>query len=148
MSRFSFSNSADGPYIIFDVGDEELTLDWDKTMLFTHRDIHENKYYDHVFVSMEAEKDDERASNLGAFIWRQVLPDFNDLVNGLITHDYPHLHSPWPNDHDVEQFRDSGLVIPSFREVVTIAEVEDDQIVAEAMGHIDEELKYFLDEQT
>lgn len=42
MSRFSFSNNAEGPYIIFDIGDEELTLDWEKTMLFTHRDVHQN----------------------------------------------------------------------------------------------------------
>lgn len=95
---------------------------------------------------MEAKEDDERASSLGAFIWRQVLPDFDDLVNGLITHDYPHLHSPWPNNHDIEQFRNSGLVIPGFKEIVAITEVEDDQVVAEAMGHIDDELRNLLEE--
>lgn len=148
MSRFSFSNDEQGPFLEMRIDDIDLRLDWNSTMLFTHKN---NDYYDHVFVEIpELEDEEDSIRSVGAFIWRfiwrQVLPDWQDLANGLITHDFPHLHSPWPNEHDVESYRKSGLVVPKMKELVVIEEVEDDDEVMKAMYNFDAEWRYYSEE--
>jgi hypothetical protein len=118
----------------------ELRLDWENTCVFTHRE--QDSHYDHIFVQMEDE-DDSRC--LGAFIWRQVLPDWDDLKKALDDRDYQHVHVPYPSPMDCEQYELTGLTPPT-KEVQVTVEAEDDEVVEQAMANIDAELKYFLGE--
>jgi hypothetical protein len=120
----------------------ELRLDYENTSIFTHKE--QDSHYDHVFVEM-GENDEHRA--FGAFIWRQVLPDWDDLKKALDDRDYQHIHSPYPSPMDCEQYELTGLTPPT-KEVQVTVEAEDDEVVEQAMANIDAELKYFLGESS
>lgn len=124
-----------------------LRIDWESSTLFTH--ANEN-HIDHVFVELPEDQQDA-AKTLGAFVWRQILPDFDDLMNGLITHDFPHVHMPFPNPADVDSYSHSGLKPPEKKslfnqEPVVIEEAEDNDIVSKAMDKIDHEIGWFLND--
>jgi len=125
-----------------------LRIDWESSTLFTHAN---DNHIDHLFVELPEDKQDA-AQTLGAFVWRQILPDFDDLMNGLITHDFPHVHMPYPNLADVESYERSGLIPPQAnfikpdKEVKVIEEAEDDDVVAKAIESIDDELSWFLND--
>ena len=149
MSRFGFEQDENGPFLWMSINCGEdvtrLRMDWETTAMFTHRE--QDKHYDHIFVSMEEDAiyDEDSMRSMGAFIWRQVLPDWDDLARGLIVHDFQHIHSPYPSPQDVEQYERSGLVPPNnfIKPIVAIEEVEDEKIAQEAVAHIDEEWDYW-----
>lgn len=154
MSRFSFEQDNHGPFLWMNInsGEEEvrLRLDWETTSLFTHKN---HDYFDHVFVEMsEVDDDGHDYQAMGAFIWRQVLPDWQDLANGLITHDFTHIHKPWPVESDIESYKRSGLIAPQAnfikpdKELIVIEEAEDTTVVNEAVQDIDHEISWFLND--
>jgi hypothetical protein len=114
-----------------------LHMDYETTAVFTHSKPYE--HYDHVFVELDS--DDERT--IGAFIWRQVLPDWEDLKKALDDRDFQHIHSPYPSPADVEQYETSNLQPP---EPKVIVEAEDEDEVTRAMEKIDHELDWFLND--
>ena len=144
MSRFGFNQDENGPFINFSInGGEIMRIDWETSMLFTHSNM---DYVDHLFV--QTDPTEEQARTIGAFIWRQLLPDFDDLVNGLIVHDFPHLHLPYPNEHDLASYEQSGLTPPEETPPTPkiIEEDDDERVAQEAVAHIDEEWSYFDEE--
>lgn len=126
----------------------DLRLDYESTAVFTHKE--EDEHLDHIFVSMENQSTDEETRAMGAFIWRQVLPDWDDLVDSLDDRDFQHIHSPYPSPHDAEQYESTGLIPPTQNfikpDVKVIEEVEDDDVVAKQIKNIDHELSWFLND--
>lgn len=140
MSRFVFYHNGEQPYINMNLGGEEVSATWENSMLYTHG---HDQHVDHLYIELDSIK------RIGAFVWRQVMPDFNDLVRGLIGHDYPHLHMPYPSEHDVATYRSSGLIVPGIpKPVKIIEEVEDEEVVQEAIKNLDKELEYYLNEDS
>jgi hypothetical protein len=132
-----------------------LSLAYDNTAIFTHSEQY--RHLDHVFVELEQVDDDSSEYQaIGAFIWRQVLPDWDDLKDALDKRDYRHFHAPYPSEMDVEQYEASKLEPPKSlfdrpkpeepKEVKVIEEVEDDDVVTKAMEKIDHELAWFLND--
>ena len=98
----------------FKVGEQSihLRMDYESTSVFTHPEKY--AHLDHIFVSMEDQRvESEEIRTMGAFIWRQVLPDWEDLKESLVTRDFTHVRSPHPSEHDVIQYESSKLIPPS-----------------------------------
>ena len=117
----------------------ELRLDYESTAIFTHKE--QDNHYDHIFVEMG----EDEGRTIGAFIWRQVLPDWEDLKKALDDRDYQHIHSPYPSPMDCEQYEESGLTPPT-KEVKVIEEDDDEKVAQEAMANFDDEWRYFSEE--
>jgi hypothetical protein len=117
----------------------ELRLDYESTAIFTHKE--QDSHYDHIFCEMG----EDEGRTIGAFIWRQVLPDWEDLKKALDDRDYQHIHSPYPSPMDCEQYELTGLTPPT-KEVKVIEEVEDDDVVIKSLLHIDDEISWFLND--
>lgn len=165
MSRYSFEQHPESPFLWVNIqysGQvEKLQLHWGNTHLFYHRP--EFKQYDHIFV----QQPNENGEDYGTFIWRRILPDFQDLANALITHDFKNHHSPYPLTGDVEAYlqhypeeeaqvtKDLARIIKAEKalgrlvlpEPQVIVEAEDDEVVRKAMEHIDAEIEWFFKEQ-
>lgn len=127
----------------------QLHMDYDTTAVFTHPKQFE--HLDHVFVELS----EDEGRTLGAFIWRQVLPDWEDLKKALDDRDFHHIHSPYPSEADVEQYNASNLPestpkvppkdTPS-EDANIIVEAEDEDVVTQAMANWDEEWRYYSGE--
>lgn len=150
MSRFSFEQDENGPFFWMTMhsedGEERARFDWETATLYTHRFI--DRHFDHVFIQtdeVDQQTDLGRVRALGAFIWRQTLEDFDDLVNAMITHDFPHIHMPHPNEMDAHNYDTTGLVPPTREAIETTAvEVDDgEQLAREEMSKWDEEWAYW-----
>jgi hypothetical protein len=136
MTTFSFGEYADGePYVQFQ-GELEFIANLDNSTLFSHSE--EYKDYDHFFV--ELSQDEERYRNIGAFVWRFALADFDSFANYLIENDFTHLHTKYPSQNDVESFD------ATHKRMLAKAEQEIDAEVAEEMSHFDEEIEGLLGE--
>jgi len=168
MSRFGFEHHPDSPFIWFNIkygeDSERLQMHWGNTVVYHHRG--EYKKYDHVFVETPSDEPIPPGQGNGVFIFREILSDFSDLVNGLITHDYPAIHNPLPAIADMQAYK---LLYPDRTEEVNrdimrvselgkklgnfvlpepqmIVEAEDENIVIQAMENIDAEIDYFFGE--
>lgn len=158
MSAFEYGHYENGePYVKFTASGHELTADYSNSSLFTHGT---DKHIDHFFVELGDELAQEldismdRYRALGAFVWRQAVPDFDELVNFIIEENFNQIHRPYPNEEDRIAYQRSGYEPPvdtrhpsQFKEAKVIEEVGDDEVVQQAMAHIDEELKYYLEEE-
>ena len=140
MSEFNFLEDENGlPYLEFKNSGVPMRMDHENTTIYTHKT---DSHIDHIFVEMAEEDEDERGRALGAFIFRQVLSDFDGLVHDLDERHYPHVHLPKPNPKDAEQYEVSGLQVEE-TEVIVIEEVDDEAIAVAAMANWDAEWKWF-----
>jgi hypothetical protein len=157
MSKYEdgFRNTEEGEPILemnmkFGEDSIPLSLTRDNTAIFTHEPPYD--YLDHVFVELAETPDDEEYRAIGAFIWRQVLPDWDDLKEALDKRWFQHIRSPFPSEPDMEQYESTNLKPPSLfdrpkeKEVKVIEEVEDDDVVSKVMEKIDHELNWFLND--
>lgn len=162
MNRFSegFEFDEDGePHLDINMkmGEDsvQLNINRDNTAIFTHQPPYH--HLDHIFVELETTEEEDSYRTLGAFIWRQVLPDWDDLKEALDQHWFQHIRSPFPSEQDQEQYEATGLLPPSQNFIKTdsgllvpepkvIEEVEDDAEVERAMSSINSELDWFLND--
>ena len=157
MSAFEYGHYPNGePYVKFTASGHKLQADYSNSSLFTHGT---DKYMDHFFVELGDELAEELDINmdryraLGAFVWRQAVPDFDELVNFIIEENFNQIHRPYPAEEDRIAYQRSGYEPPvnpehpsQYVEVNMIEEDGDDAVVQQAMAHIDAELKYYLEE--
>lgn len=140
MTTFQFGEYANGePYIQFQ-GELEFIANLNNSTLFTHSEDYED--YDHFFV--ELSQDEERYRNIGAFVWRFALADFDTFANYLIENDFTHMHTKYPSQDDVEQFDISHKRMLARAEAE--AEQKIDAEVEEALSHLDDEIEELLGE--
>jgi hypothetical protein len=154
MSRYNFEQDPSGePYLYLQIntpdGPKHLRLDYETTSIFTHRA--EDSHYDHIFIEMD--EGETEAQSLGAFIWRQVLPDWEDLRKELQARDFTQIHRPYPAPQDREAYERSGLIPPhanfmpqSATEAVIIEEEDDERVAREAVAQLDAEWAYYAEE--
>lgn len=147
MSRFNFTEGEDGPFLNMSIGDQHMCLDWESTTLFTHGS---SRHVDHIFIQFPEEveqEDDDRIRRIGAFIWRQALPDWDDLAEELTKLDFPHIHMPAPSLTDLATYESTGLTPPKAPESLfksnIIEEDDDERIAHEAVSHIDAEWDFY-----
>jgi hypothetical protein len=128
MSKFEFGEYENGdPFVKITGQHEDIIGDYENSMLFTHG---VNQEVDHYFISID------RAREIGAFIFRHTMHDFDEFANALIERDFGHMHKRYPHPVDIEQWEKT-------QPKVTV-EAEDDQVVEEAMSHFEEELNELL----
>lgn len=150
-NRYEFGHNPEGEpelQINMKIGENniELNLDYESCSLFTHKK--EFEHMDHVFVAME---DTSEYQAMGAFIWRQLLPDWEDLKDALVKEDFQHIHKPYPEACDVEQYEKSGLTrfqaeLDLEPEPKLIEEATDKQVAKDAMVNFDHEWRWFAGE--
>ena len=157
MSAFEYGHYPNGePYVKFIASGHKLQADYSNSSLFTHGT---DKYMDHFFVELGDELAEELDINmdryraLGAFVWRQAVPDFDDLVNFIIEENFNQIHRPYPAEEDRIAYQRSGYEPPvnpehpsQYVEARVIEEVDDELEAETAMRYFDEEWKWFSEE--
>jgi hypothetical protein len=138
--RYEFEINDNGePFYDISLSGDPIRMTWENTTLFTHSEQHDN--IDHVFVD-SGRVNEETGTAIGAFIFRFVIPDFDDLSTELEIFDYPHIHMPEPFEVDVEVYKQARADWKQ-PEVHTIVEVGDDEVVDRAMANFDEEWGFY-----
>lgn len=77
---------------------QTLDLSWHNTILYTHRARFAE--VDHVFFAQQKRV----ASMAGLWIFRQALPNFDELAMDLLAHDYTQIHKPEPSSGDIDKW--------------------------------------------
>lgn len=91
------------PRITLNYNGEEAVLTRDNAHLYTHGAAHQE--FDHVFHQRGLEKLDEfRHRRIGAFIFRCMSPDFNDMADFMLENDYPRDHRFEASEEDQEAY--------------------------------------------
>jgi hypothetical protein len=73
----------------------------DNAKIYTHANRWSD--VDHIFISLE-EKKKKQITVLGAFVWRQMVEDFDEFAHELRVHDFTSIHRELPIVSDVEMW--------------------------------------------
>lgn len=76
-----------------------MFLNWYNSCIFTH--LKKYDQVDHIFIG--SEEGDESVTQ-GTFIFRQVLENFDEVVDYLDDYNFPHIHKPYPSETDTETY--------------------------------------------
>lgn len=85
------------PFARFKFDDMDVFSTKDNTLIFTHDEAYEK--YDHIFIMNE----DFEQSQEGCFVWREMVDNFDDVVQFMIDADFMWFERDEPVPLDVEQ---------------------------------------------
>lgn len=94
MSNFEQEPIIEPPVIEVTIDGNEMILHWFNTTIFEHREEYE--YLDHIFISSDEES--------GIYLWRQNIPNFEEVAERLIEEDFPYIFKPCPTTFDLREY--------------------------------------------
>lgn len=90
----------DEPYIPIAMNGEQVDANREDFHLYTFAP--EYAEVDHVYLTRQ-----EQERRVGAYVFRMVVPDFDDLVKVMQDNHFWHIHGPKPSDADLEVYAKS-----------------------------------------
>ena len=101
MEAYRLHHDKDGePFFGAPLTDKKMIrADKDNTAIYTHGE--KWNQVDHIFIRAEQRKK-KTIAVLGAFVWRQMIEDFDEFTAVLTDEDFNHFHTAVPAIADVE----------------------------------------------